>query len=82
MVPTRPRLRQRIWRKRNKFNQPFFFSDRSCEERKDMYTECESSQEPAFSLKALQTDKAVQAIPGNEESHSQTTCVSIELLGY
>ncbi|KAI6660473.1 WD repeat-containing protein 63-like [Oopsacas minuta] len=72
VVPTRPRMRQRIWKKRNKFNQPFMFSDRSCIDHKELYAECQSSEEPVFSLNTLQLERGVQAIPDIEETHSQT----------
>ena len=76
VVPTRPILRHRFWRKRTKFNQPFFFSDRSSQDHKEMYTECEPSKEEAFSLSAIQMDRAVQAISPIEDTHSQTRYVS------
>ena len=77
VVPTRPPMRHKIWKKRTKFNQPFFFSDRSSRDHKEMYAECEPSKEETFSLSAQLVDRAVQAIPPIEDTHSQTKYVSL-----
>ena len=72
VTESRPRIRQRISRKRNNFSNPFFFSDRSSQQHKEMYAECETVPDETFSLPSLQTDKGVQAVPCLEDTPSQT----------
>uniref|UniRef100_A0A3B4UMA1 Dynein axonemal intermediate chain 3 n=2 Tax=Seriola dumerili TaxID=41447 RepID=A0A3B4UMA1_SERDU len=66
---TREKLRFTFSRVRRKFGQPVSFSDRNASDR---YLECISYQDSRFSIKLMQRDCGIQAVPRLQRSSAQT----------
>ncbi|KAK2835208.1 hypothetical protein Q5P01_015692 [Channa striata] len=69
---TRERLRYKFSRVRRNFGVPVVFSDRSTADAKDSYLECPSYQDSRFSIKQLERDCGIQAVPRLQSSSVQT----------
>ncbi|XP_040896700.1 dynein intermediate chain 3, axonemal [Toxotes jaculatrix] len=69
---TREKLKYRFSRVRRKFGVPVCFSDRSAADAKDGYLECASYQDSRFSIKQMQRDCGMQAVPRLQSSSAQT----------
>lgn len=59
-------------RVRRKFGVPVCFSDRNTADAKDDYLECASYQDSRFSIKQMQRDCGMQAVPRLQSSSAQT----------
>ncbi|XP_070765575.1 dynein axonemal intermediate chain 3 [Enoplosus armatus] len=59
-------------RGRRKFGAPVCFSDRNAADAKDGYLECASYQDSRFSIKQMQRDCGIQAVPRLQSSSAQT----------
>uniref|UniRef100_A0A3B4WAY3 Dynein axonemal intermediate chain 3 n=1 Tax=Seriola lalandi dorsalis TaxID=1841481 RepID=A0A3B4WAY3_SERLL len=66
---TREKLRFTFSRVRRKFGQPVSFSDRNASDR---YLECIPYQDSRFSIKLMQRDCGIQAVPRLQRSSAQT----------
>ncbi|XP_049443884.1 dynein axonemal intermediate chain 3 [Epinephelus fuscoguttatus] len=68
--------REKLWYKfsrvRRKFGAPVCFSDRNTADAKDGYLECASYQDSRFSIKQMQRDCGMQAVPRLQSSSAQT----------
>ncbi|XP_072244882.1 dynein axonemal intermediate chain 3 [Leuresthes tenuis] len=69
---TREKLRYKFSRVRGKFGMPVCFSDNNTADSKDSYLECPSYQDSRFSIKQMQRDCMVQAVPRLQSSSTQT----------
>ncbi|KAM9848859.1 dynein axonemal intermediate chain 3 [Aulostomus maculatus] len=69
---SREKLVLRFSRERRKFGMPFCFSDRNVADVKDGYLECVSYQDSRFSIKQMQRDCGMQAVPRLQSSSAQT----------
>ncbi|XP_039984181.1 dynein intermediate chain 3, axonemal isoform X2 [Xiphias gladius] len=69
---TREKLSYKFSRVRKKFGVPVCFSDRNTADAKDGYLECASYQDSRFSIKRLQRDCGMQAVPTLQSSGAQT----------
>ncbi|KAM7388182.1 hypothetical protein PAMP_024376 [Pampus punctatissimus] len=69
---TREKLWYKFSRVRRKFGIPVCFSDRSTADAKDGYLECASYQDSRFSIKQMQRDCGMQAVPRLRSSSAQT----------
>lgn len=69
---TREKLWYKFSRVRRKFGAALSFSDRSTADVKDGYLECASYQDSRFSIKQMQRDCGMQAVPKLHSSSSQT----------
>ncbi|KAM4549120.1 dynein axonemal intermediate chain 3 [Odontesthes bonariensis] len=69
---TREKLRYKFSRVRRKFEMPVCFSDHNTADSKDSFVECPSYQDSRFSIKQMQRDCMVQAVPKLQSSSSQT----------
>ncbi|KAM9358400.1 dynein axonemal intermediate chain 3 [Symphorus nematophorus] len=69
---TRKKLRYKFSRVRRKFGAPVCFSDRNTADAKDGYLECASYQDSRFSIKQMQRDCGMQAVPRLQSSNTQT----------
>ncbi|XP_055364183.1 dynein axonemal intermediate chain 3 isoform X2 [Betta splendens] len=69
---TRDKLLYKFSRVRRKFGAPVCFSDRSAADAKGGYLECASYQDSRFSIKQMQRDCGMQAVPGLQSSSAQT----------
>ncbi|XP_059197452.1 dynein axonemal intermediate chain 3 [Centropristis striata] len=69
---TREKLMYKFSRVRRKFGRPICFSDRNTADAKDGYLECASYQDSRFSIKQMQRDCGVQAVPRLQSSSAQT----------
>ncbi|XP_067452451.1 dynein axonemal intermediate chain 3 [Thunnus thynnus] len=69
---TREKLRYKFSRIRRKFGVPVCFSDRNTADAKDGYLECASYQDSRFSIKQMQRDCGMQAVPRLWCSSAQT----------
>ncbi|KAF3690643.1 WD repeat-containing protein 63 Testis development protein NYD-SP29 [Channa argus] len=69
---TRERLRYKFSRVRRNFMASVVFSDRNTADAKDSYLECASYQDSRFSIKQLQRDCGVHAVPTLQSSSAQT----------
>jgi len=65
-------LRYKFSRVRRKFGMPVCFSDNNTADSKDSYLECPSYQDSRFSIKQMQRDCMVQAVPRLQSSSTQT----------
>ncbi|XP_037626290.1 dynein intermediate chain 3, axonemal isoform X1 [Sebastes umbrosus] len=69
---TREKLWYKFSRVRRKFGAPVCFSDRNTADAKDGYLECASYQDSRFSIKQMQRDCGIQAVPILQSSSAQT----------
>ncbi|XP_070688343.1 dynein axonemal intermediate chain 3 [Pempheris klunzingeri] len=69
---TRKRLWYKFSRVQRKFGVPVCFSDRNTADAKDGYLECASYQDSRFSIKQMQRDCGIQAVPRLQSSSAQT----------
>uniref|UniRef100_A0A8P4GGW2 Dynein axonemal intermediate chain 3 n=1 Tax=Dicentrarchus labrax TaxID=13489 RepID=A0A8P4GGW2_DICLA len=69
---TREKLWYKFSRVRRKFGVPVCFSDRNTADAKDGYLECASYQDSRFSIKQMQRDCGMQAVPRLQSSSAQT----------
>ncbi|KAM9761958.1 dynein axonemal intermediate chain 3 [Menidia menidia] len=69
---TRQKLRYKFSRVRRKFGMPVCFSDHNAADSKDSFLECASYQDSKFSIKQMQRDCMIQAVPRLHSSSSQT----------
>nr|XP_046246791.1 dynein axonemal intermediate chain 3 isoform X2 [Scatophagus argus] len=69
---TRKKLWFRFSRVRRKFGVPVCFSDRSVADAKDGFLECASYNDSRFSVKQMQRDCGMQAVPRLQSSSAQT----------
>ncbi|KAE8294652.1 WD repeat-containing protein 63 [Larimichthys crocea] len=69
---TRERLWYKFSRVRRNFGSPVCFSDRNTADAKDGYLECASYQDSRFSIKQMQRDCGMQAVPRLQSSGAQT----------
>lgn len=65
-------LRYKFSRVRRKFGAPVCFSDRNTADAKDGHLECASYQDSRFSIKLMQRDCGMQAVPRLQSSSAQT----------
>ncbi|CAG5863543.1 unnamed protein product [Menidia menidia] len=65
-------LRYKFSRVRRKFGMPVYFSDHNAADSKDSFLECASYQDSKFSIKQIQRDCMIQAVPMLHSSSSQT----------
>uniref|UniRef100_A0A3P8WQ05 Dynein axonemal intermediate chain 3 n=1 Tax=Cynoglossus semilaevis TaxID=244447 RepID=A0A3P8WQ05_CYNSE len=65
---TRDKLRYRFSRVRRKFGAPVCFSDRNTADAKDGHLECAAYPDSRFSIKQLQRDCGIQAVPTLQSS--------------
>ncbi|XP_062280826.1 dynein axonemal intermediate chain 3 [Scomber scombrus] len=69
---TREKMWYKLSRVRRKFGAPVSFSDRNTADAKDGYLECASYQDSRFSIKQMQRDCGMQAVPRFRSSSAQT----------
>uniref|UniRef100_A0A8D0AHJ9 Dynein axonemal intermediate chain 3 n=1 Tax=Sander lucioperca TaxID=283035 RepID=A0A8D0AHJ9_SANLU len=69
---SREKLLYKFSRVRRKFGVPVCFSDRNTADAKDDYLECASYQDSRFSIKQMQRDCGMQAVPRLQSSSAQT----------
>ncbi|KAM9385770.1 LOW QUALITY PROTEIN: dynein axonemal intermediate chain 3 [Pholidichthys leucotaenia] len=69
---TREKLWYKLSRVRRKFGKPVCFSDRNTADAKDGYLECVSYQDSRFSIKQMQRDCGIQAVPRLQSCSAQT----------
>ncbi|KAK5869587.1 hypothetical protein PBY51_024292 [Eleginops maclovinus] len=69
---SREKLRYKFSRVRGKFAAPVCFSDRNIADAKDSYMECVPYQDSRFSIKQMQRDCGMQAVPRLQSSSAQT----------
>ncbi|XP_047443492.1 dynein axonemal intermediate chain 3 [Mugil cephalus] len=69
---TRKKLWYRFSRVRRKFGAPVCFSDRNTADAKDSHLKCASYQDSRFSIKQMQRDCGMQAVPRLQSSSAQT----------
>ncbi|XP_029285354.1 LOW QUALITY PROTEIN: dynein axonemal intermediate chain 3 [Cottoperca gobio] len=69
---TREKLWYKFSRVRRKFGAPVCFSDRNIADAKDDYQHCASYQDSRFSIKQMQRDCGMQAVPRLQSSSAQT----------
>ncbi|XP_076581938.1 dynein axonemal intermediate chain 3 [Chaetodon auriga] len=69
---TRKKLWYKFSRVRRKFGVPVCFSDRNTADAKDGYLACASYQDSRFSIKQMQRDCGMQAVPRLQSSSAQT----------
>ncbi|XP_030289808.1 dynein axonemal intermediate chain 3 [Sparus aurata] len=69
---TTKKLCYKFSRVRRKFGAPVCFSDRNVADAKDGFLECVSYQDSRFSIKQMQRDCGVQAVPRLQSSSAQT----------
>ncbi|XP_026201778.1 WD repeat-containing protein 63 isoform X2 [Anabas testudineus] len=69
---TRDKLLYKFSRVRRKFGEPVCLSDRNTADAKDSYLECASYQDSRFSIKQMQRDCGMQAVPRLQSSSAQT----------
>ncbi|XP_054871078.1 dynein axonemal intermediate chain 3 isoform X2 [Amphiprion ocellaris] len=72
VTETRQKLCYKFSRVRRKFGVPVCFSDRNTAAAKDSYLECASYQDSRFSIKQMQRDCGMQAVPRLQSSSAQT----------
>lgn len=72
LFPFCHQLSYKFSRVRKKFGVPVCFSDRNTADAKDGYLECASYQDSRFSIKRLQRDCGMQAVPTLQSSSAQT----------
>ncbi|KAG8003354.1 WD repeat-containing protein 63, partial [Nibea albiflora] len=69
---TREKLSYKFSRVRRNFGSPVCFSDRNAADAKDGYLECSSYQDSRFSIKQMQRDCGMLAVPRLQSSSAQT----------
>ncbi|XP_029987627.1 dynein axonemal intermediate chain 3 [Sphaeramia orbicularis] len=69
---TRKKLRYKCFRVQRKVDAPLCFSDRNTADAEDGYLECPSYLDSRFSIKQMQRDCGVQAVPVLQSSSAQT----------
>ncbi|KAM7011894.1 dynein axonemal intermediate chain 3 [Tautogolabrus adspersus] len=69
---TREKLCFKFSRVRRKFGAPVCFSDRNAADAKDAFLECPSYKDSRFSIKQMQRDCGIQAVPKLQSSSAQT----------
>ena len=67
-----PQLKYKISRARREFGAPVCFSSRNAADAKDGHMECSSYQDRSFSLRQMERQSGVQAIPALHCSSTQT----------
>ncbi|XP_046905383.1 dynein axonemal intermediate chain 3 [Hypomesus transpacificus] len=72
VTDSRPRLKYKISRARREFGAPVCFSSRNAADAKDGHMECSSYQDRSFSLRQMERQSGVQAIPALHCSSTQT----------
>ncbi|XP_062308219.1 LOW QUALITY PROTEIN: dynein axonemal intermediate chain 3 [Osmerus eperlanus] len=72
VTDSRPRLKYKISRARREFGARVCFSSRNAADAKDGHMECSSYQDRSFSLRQMERQSAVQAIPALHSSSTQT----------
>ncbi|KAF6346020.1 hypothetical protein mRhiFer1_018328 [Rhinolophus ferrumequinum] len=68
-----------ISRKRSAFGAPIQFSDQNASSVKDAYIECTAYPDKNFTIKQLEKDVGMQAVPQVKGTSTQTRCVEIAL---
>lgn len=61
-----------ISRQRSEFGAPVHFSDQNASSVKDAYTECTAYPDKNFTLKQLEKDVGMQAVPKVKDTSTQT----------
>ncbi|XP_066528907.1 dynein axonemal intermediate chain 3 isoform X2 [Hoplias malabaricus] len=72
VMDTRPRLRYKISRARREFGAPVRFSDCGAAKLKDCFVECGSYQDKSLSIRRMEKQCGVQAVPSTQSSSTQT----------
>nr|XP_020458559.1 WD repeat-containing protein 63 isoform X1 [Monopterus albus] len=72
VIETRGKLLYKCSRVRKKFGAPVSFSDRNTTDANDGYLACTSYQHSSFSIKQMQKDCMIQAVPRLQSSSAQT----------
>ncbi|KAI4874495.1 hypothetical protein NFI96_021870 [Prochilodus magdalenae] len=72
LMDTRPRLRYKISRVRREFGAPVSFSTCGAAELRESCIECTSYQDKSFSIRRMEKQCGVQAIPNTKSSSTQT----------
>ncbi|KAL7863998.1 hypothetical protein AOLI_G00154180 [Acnodon oligacanthus] len=71
-MDTRPKLRYKISRVRREFGAPVRFSTCSAEDLRDNCIECSSYQDKSYSIRRMEKQCGVQAVPHTNNSSTQT----------
>ena len=61
-----------IQRVRREFGAPVAFTDRNADDVKDGFIECSSYEDKSYSVKKMEMDNSIQAVPTFTESGTQT----------